>query len=124
MSGSIACLNENNFMYPDTNPTGQPTIGTPFNDRYSVPYVKDNVLQTIDYYNSSGVIEQADNIPTYLLPYNDIPNNARQYDVGDVNIIGTLKGRKPVLPDEDQLFYIPVHYYNQRKKIEPNPKSP
>jgi len=110
--------NENPFMYPDTNPTGTAVIGSPFNDRYSVPFVKDTVTQTIDYKDQTNTNQTADNIPTYLLPYNDIPNNSRtEVDASDTNIIGTLKGRKPVLPDEDQLFYIPVHYYNHLVKL-------
>tara|TARA_R110002074_G_scaffold17469_5_gene57556 strand:+ start:471 stop:3782 length:3312 start_codon:yes stop_codon:yes gene_type:complete len=113
-------FNESVYMYQDINPTGKAMVGTPFNDRYSIPYVRDNITQSINYFNSSGVVETADNIPTYLLPYNDIPNNSRTYppnDLNDFNLIGTVKGRKPVLPDEDQLFYIPVHLYNQLIKM-------
>ena len=111
-------FNENKYMYPDINPTGRSVIGSAFNDRYCVPYVSDHITQTIDYYNSSGVKTAYDNVPTYLLPHNDIPNNATQrVDAGDTNIIGCLKGRKPLLPDEDQLFYIPVHYYNHLIKM-------
>jgi len=114
-----ASFNESTYMYPDINPTGTRQLGSPFNDRYAVPYVSEHITQSINYFNSSGVVETADNIPTYLLPHNDIPNNPRTVlgKTSDLNIIGCLKGRKPVLPSEDQLFYIPVHYYNHLIKM-------
>lgn len=112
--------NESPFMYQDENPTGKAQVGTPFNDRYSIPYVSDTITQSIDFKNSSNNNDTATGIPTYLLPYNDVPNNPRTdlpNNTNDFNIIGTVKGRKPVLPDEDQLFYIPVHLYNQLIKM-------
>ena len=108
--------NENSYLFPDINPTGKRYIGTPFNDRYIVPYMSDTLTTNINYKIANGTVVQGV-VPTYLLPYNDIPNCSRNYNSADLNMIGCVKGRKPVLPTEDQVFYIPVHFYNQLIKL-------
>ena len=120
---------EVNSQYVDIFASGHLMLGTPFNDQYSLPYYNDHETQTIDWCNNDATgttpNDTEDNVPKWMLTYNDYPNATQGRNgftpdftkEGGDNPIGCVKGRRPVLPAEDEIFYIPVHFYNQLVKL-------
>lgn len=92
------------YFFPTVNPSGSFGLGLPFNDRYNLPYY-DNIRLDIVRYNAQGQQENA-NVPKYALAYAERKNG------GTAPNVTCIKGRQPVIPDKNQLMYIPVHYYN------------
>ncbi len=116
-------------MFPHFNPSGFPGFHwAGFNDNYGSPYYPFNMKCEIQYYETgngtagNGGLALAD-VDKVLLAYDEIPEGGASRDPFDVNfpeetsIQGTHKGRVPILPTEQELFYIPVHYYNQLVKM-------
>ena len=111
--------NEDVNLFPKYNPSGFIGLGpVGFNDRYGLPYYPDGMTKNIPIAGGGNV-----DVDIRALPYNTFgvhKINASPYDATDPqasNKVSFLKGRKPELPNEKQLFYIPVHYYNQLVKM-------
>ncbi len=111
-------------MYKGVNPSGVRQVGHPFNDAYGLPYFPDGPTATIQVRQPNG------NLTPQLVPKNMLAYNRISGHTVDRSNFPTInqgngfvkdsplgKGRKPRLPTEDQLFYIPVHNYNQLLKF-------
>ncbi len=111
---------ENPNMYPNRNPSGSVQIGSPFNDRYSMPYYPPDLLSTVDFIDSNGASQQAQ-FPTMLLAYNKFRVGSNYYNQTDTDLLPLYrqwcKGRHPRLPSKKHLLYVPVHHFNQMIKL-------
>jgi len=121
----VGSYNEPADMFKHHNPSGLNGLHyAQFNDNYGMPFYPDDQLTPINYFSTSGSTsaDATANVPKYALAYNQIPvgGTSTGYDAElpeKTQSIGTHKGRAPVIPTEKQLFYIPVHYYNQLIKM-------
>lgn len=118
---------ESQKRWHNVNPTGKLAMGDCFNDRYAIPYFGDEEVEITYKADASGTEAQV-NVKRYLLAYNlrragqvaDAPydkNNSQGFPPPVVKASSFLKGRKPVLPTEDQVMYVPIHHYNQLVKL-------
>ena len=122
---AVNSYNEPIDMFKHHNPTGLEGLHyAQFNDNYGLPFYPFDQKTIINYYltNGSTTADGTRAVPTYALAYNNLPvgGNSTAYNADlpeNTQSIGTHKGRQPIIPNKDQLFYIPVHYYNQMVKM-------
>ncbi len=120
-----ASFQEPNNMFKHHNPSGINGLHYPqFNDNYGMPFYPDDQLTEINYFSTSTSThaDATADVPKFALAYNQIPVGGPSSGFNEnlpekTQTIGTHKGRKPVIPNSQQLFYIPVHYYNQLVKM-------
>ena len=108
---------ENSTLYPTLNPTGLRQIGNIHNDAYGLPYYPSTTQTTIATFESNGsAVNKV--VPKRLLAYGQLPAIATPpSDSFQFKPTSHQRGRYPKLPTTKQLFYIPVHYYNQLVKM-------
>ena len=116
--------NEPLEMFPNPNPSGIPGLHyAGFNDNYGLPYYPQSKKVDIEFFPYPSGAKQIANVKQSVLAYNDFPaggTSPADYDYRfpeDTSVAPKMKGRMPILPTTQQLFYIPVHYYNQLIKM-------
>lgn len=100
------------------NPSGTNSIShCGFNDHYNLPYYDPTTTTVITYKTATGQANAT--VPKYKLAYNAEPSTGTKNLTTDYRNQENsyCRGRPPKLPTEDQLFFIPVHYYNQLVKM-------
>ena len=111
-------------MFPNYNPSGLNGLHyVGFNDAYGMPYWPRTQLHRGAFHTTATSGLEFSDVPTYMMAYNDLPEGgtSQGYDANFPELtmaaVSKLKGRRPALPRGDQLFYIPVHHYNQLIKM-------